>query len=169
MINPDDLWIGDEIFLIKSQRVGKFDGVTPDGKIRVKISSKTIITTPSNVKPYQRKILSKADKLLMELKNDISVKKTKKLLNTIDLHIDVLNPSMANALPERIVSYQVQAAKNFIDQAVKNHLREITIIHGKGEGVLRQEIHHLIKMSQYVHFFATTNDGGATEIILKQH
>lgn len=61
--------------------------------------------------------------------------------------------------------------EKYIDDAVLSNLAQMTIIHGKGTGVLRQTIHNLLKTHKYVSEFriGEYNEGGngATIVTLK--
>ena len=84
----------------------------------------------------------------------------------IDLHIESLAPHMIDALPERIRDFQIEKCRAFIEQCIQEKLPVVLIIHGKGKGVLRQEVIHLIKSFQEVRFFLEKHDGGALEVWL---
>ena len=158
-----ELWIGDLLKLKKSGRIGKFAGISTEQKVKVKINGKIILTTPGN--------LEHAPDNHTDSENEIIPRPTfirqqyKKLSNIIDLHMEVLNPSMINARPERIIDYQVNAAKIFIEEAIANGTQKIEIIHGKGAGVLKMEVEHLVHLnSEYVKAKFPTNGGGAIEL-----
>jgi len=65
----------------------------------------------------------------------------------------------------------IMDVEKYIDDAVLSNLGQITIIHGKGTGVLRQTIHNLLKSHKYVSDFriGEYNEGGngATIVTLK--
>ena len=49
-------------------------------------------------------------------------------------------------------------------QCIRNRLPNALIIHGKGEGVLRQEIRHMISLEPKIKLQISVNHDGATEI-----
>ena len=161
MLNIDDLWIGDKLLLKKSGRIGKFDGRSGHKKVRIKIGEKTVITPITNVEMAPETDIHDTTISLRPEKKEI---KTTTLSDTIDLHMEVLNPSLQHARPERIVDYQVSAAKRFIEEAIMHSTKHILIIHGKGEGVLKSEIEHLLSLYDEVQFTFPKNNGGATEV-----
>lgn len=158
-----ELWVGDYVRLVKSGRIGRFAKYQA-GKIYVEVDDKLIKTVP--------KLVEYMGDLPTETKEDVaedSIVQTARshhYSSTIDLHIEKLNPSLANALPERIVAYQVEAAKKFIEAAKAQHLQVIEIIHGKGTGVLKHEVLHLLSLYPEVDSCKEINAGGGTEIIL---
>ena len=165
MVDINDLWIGDIVILKKSGRVGKFSGKSEGSKLRVKVGDKVVITTPSNIDlaPEGTRINPFEEKKVQDTSNESTSAPT----DTIDLHIEHLNPSMQNSRAERIVDYQVKAAKSFIDTSLDSNVKRILIIHGKGEGVLKSEVDHLLSLYDEVEFSFRRNNGGATEVWLK--
>jgi len=165
MIDVDELWIGDLLRLKKSGRIGKFSGRSGHKKVRVQVGSKMVVTPITNVElaPEEAAVQSP----VFSHRPDISAAKTAATLSdTIDLHIEVLNPSLVTNRAERIVDYQVKAAKSFIENAIEHQTKKILIIHGKGEGVLKSEIKHLLSLYDEVQFTFDKNNGGATEVWL---
>ena len=79
----------------------------------------------------------------------------------------VLNPSLQTGRAEHIVDFQIKAAKTFIEKSIDQGTRKILIIHGKGEGVLKSEILHLLSLNDSVQFTFDKNNGGATEVWFK--
>jgi len=165
MLNIDDLWIGDLVLLKKSGRIGKFNGRSGHKKIKVQIAGQNVITPIGNVE------LAPEDTILEEYdyshRPKIESKKTTTLSDSIDLHIEVLNPSLKNGRAERIVDFQVKAAEDFIHDAIAHGTKQVLLIHGKGEGVLKSEITHLLSLIDDVQFTFEKNNGGATEVWFK--
>jgi dsDNA-specific endonuclease/ATPase MutS2 len=68
-----------------------------------------------------------------------------------------------------IVSLQLQKCEDVIHNALKAKIRKLVIIHGKGQGVLRQEVHQLLqsfrldyKDADYLKY-----SGGATDVFFR--
>lgn len=162
MVDIDDLWIGDLLLLKKSGRIGKFNGRSGHKKVKVKIGEKIVITPIGNIE------LAPENAKIDEFDYSHRLQKPKptavQLSDTIDLHIEVLNPSLQNSRVERIVDFQIKAAKSFIESSIKSSTKKILIIHGKGEGVLKSEIVHLLSLYDAVQFTFDKNGGGATEV-----
>ena len=166
MITLEDLWVGDKLVLRKSGREGVFEGPSQNGKkARIRTMSGVVISSVSNLMYYQEP--EEAIELFFE------DKKTKKLMSfqefprMIDLHIEKLDPSQINGKPERIIDIQVTRVKNYIDEAIRLNVKNITIIHGKGTGVLKSEVEHILKLTPEVKFHITVNNGGAVDVMFE--
>ena len=70
-------------------------------------------------------------------------------------------------MPARIIAFQLDKCKAFIQHAIDARMNIITIIHGKGEGVLRAEVHHLARLFDEVKFVIPKENSGATEVWLE--
>ena len=162
MIDINDLWIGDLLLLKKSGRIGKFDGRSGHKKVKIKVGDKIVITPITNVElaPEGTKI----EEFIYSNRPEKTKPKITSLSDTIDLHIEVLNPSLQTSRVERIVDFQVKSAKTFIEESILTGIKKILIIHGKGEGVLKSEITHLLSLYDEVQFTFEKNNGGATEV-----
>lgn len=63
---------------------------------------------------------------------------------------------------------QLTQFEKIIDKAILNNLTQVSIIHGKGEGVLRKELHkQLRKNNQIKRFELNQNNTGETIVYLK--
>lgn len=109
---------------------------------------------------------------------DEGIKKLEQKLSSsssyIDLHIEELVDDHSNLTNFEIVSIQMSRCKQFVLKALDNDLKKITIIHGKGEGVLRSEVHEFldklrteneISLSYHDASFQEFGFGGATEVV----
>ncbi|HMU04390.1 MAG TPA: Smr/MutS family protein, partial [Saprospiraceae bacterium] len=89
--------------------------------------------------------------------------------HTLDLHLEKLAPHMQNELPARILEFQVQKSEVFIREAISKKYPHITIIHGKGAGVLKEQIEAQLKGFPQVRFTFSKNGGGAVEVWLDRY
>jgi len=173
MINLDDLWVGDWL-LIKSKNLkGTFEGLE-DGYALVKVEEKLYKVNDDNLELTEAPIVK--DKYKVETDNakvvinhepiNIAVDKSN-AINTIDLHIEKLAPDFQFNFDE--LSFQVRTCDTFIKKSINLGLDVITIIHGKGKGVLKKEIESLLeKYGDYVSVKTSVNQGGAIEVWLKK-
>lgn len=160
----EDLWIGDWVELRDTKLQGKYEGVGNNGGLLVKIGDKHITTTLENI------ILIDEPEPTIEPGNppmDSQRDIIENFESTIDLHMENLAPGMKFSAPSRILAYQIDACRNFIVDALQRKIKIIHIIHGKGEGVLKNEIKHLLGEFEQVKFSISTNDGGSLEVWFK--
>lgn len=87
----------------------------------------------------------------------------------IDLHIEKLLPDSAKLDKRAILRVQLEAFENYLNQAIRLGVERVFVIHGVGEGKLRNAIAtRLIKYPEVVSFkneFHPRYGFGATEII----
>lgn len=160
MIDLKELWIGDILKIISSGRIGKFEGLHPNGKARINATGKIYLASAKNLIPYEE-----AEEEVTLIFED-EVKSSKSVQDTIDLHIEKLKPDLSTSLPERIFDYQMKAFLEFLDAAKSSHKNQFTIIHGKGTGVLKQNVMIYINSDKAIRFYEVINDGGAVMIHL---
>ena len=163
------LWIGDKVEVVSSSNQGKFEGISKDGRARIRIGEKIFLVTDDNLKT-----ITEAEyfpDIHEFLENDLS--KTQKVVplkikfdHTLDLHLEKLAPHMQNELPARILEFQIQKSETFIKDAISKKYPHITIIHGKGAGVLKEQIEAQLKGFPQVRFTFSKNGGGAVEVWL---
>ena len=166
MLDLGDLWVGDQLRLMKSGRNGSYLGLAKDGRLRIKVGSKIILVKVEMVELLPEQ---KLNQKLIELKEEeLKVNLGyKRLESTIDLHMEKLNPNLVNALPERIIDVQLKAFETYMDGVVEQRLKFITVIHGKGTGVLKEAIQTYLGSMEEVNHFILVNNGGATEVVLR--
>ncbi len=85
----------------------------------------------------------------------------------IDLHIHALRPDAGKLEPGLILQIQIRAFEDYLHKAIRLGVEQVLIIHGKGEGVLRQRIHQLLAQNPYVRQFEKIHPilgTGATEV-----
>jgi len=82
----------------------------------------------------------------------------------IDLHIEQLTNYCHHMQNSEIVKIQMEYCKKELDLAMFKAKHSLEIVHGIGEGVLKYEVHKLLKM--YNLSFFESNNGGSTEVML---
>lgn len=163
MVDKDDLWVGERLKVTKSGRIGIFEGVNKNGKIRLKVGDKIFLHYPENLE------IAPEEKVVPQLKfnEDSSVPVYSIVERTIDLHIEKLNPRLQHALPDRIIDFQISSFENYLEQCITARRYDALIIHGRGSGVLRNSIHTLLRTNKNVRYFHLVNNDGATEVLFK--
>lgn len=86
----------------------------------------------------------------------------------VDLHIEKLADNWKRMSNYEILSLQLKTFEKYYDLAIAHHQPTFIVIHGVGEGVLRSEIHDILRLKKEVKSFVNQyhpNYGyGATEI-----
>lgn len=91
----------------------------------------------------------------------------------IDLHIEELVEDHSNMTNFEILQRQMQTCRMFVEKAVRLKAKKVILIHGKGEGVLREEIYaYLVRFENSRHIklefnpasFSEYGVNGATEV-----
>lgn len=168
MVDPNTLWIGDMLKITSSGRIGTFEGIHPSGKLRIKSGQKIYLATSKNLEVYIEKEESDASKILSEIvQNEKETQFFTVFANTLDLHIEKLNPLLKNSIPERIIDYQIKALDHFINEVTERKIKTATIIHGKGTGVLRNIVESTLKSIPEVFNYHSINNDGAVSVFFK--
>lgn len=109
-----------------------------------------------------------------KIKSQINEKGHKLKDFEIDLHIEELIEDHRNMTNHEILTKQMTVCKGFIQNAIEKGLPKVVLIHGKGEGVLKAEIHSFLnKLRHYNGVYLEYHDasfseygfGGATEVV----
>ena len=82
----------------------------------------------------------------------------------VDLHIELLLSNYNDKDNFEIVQIQLNECHKKINKALSSDINRIEIIHGIGEGVLKKEVHNILR--NYNLRFYLTKDGGATHVYL---
>ncbi|RZJ36697.1 MAG: DNA mismatch repair protein MutS [Flavobacterium sp.] len=88
-----------------------------------------------------------------------------------DLHIEKLTKNHRSLSSFEILDLQVETARRHIDFAIRNRIPKIVLIHGVGEGVLKEELNSLFsRYDNLTHREANYQKYGlgATELIFRQ-
>jgi dsDNA-specific endonuclease/ATPase MutS2 len=161
MLDISSLWIGDPIMSTKSGTKGTFEGIGKDGKVRLKTDGKIKLVSAKHLVRYEEKAI----KTIVQNKT----KKYREVDNfgdSIDLHIERLNPTIANSNPIHIIDYQVRKCHSFIRATIRSRKLSVVIIHGKGTGQLKTEVLNMIQDYPEIVGTKEINNGGAQELQL---
>ena len=108
------------------------------------------------------------EKLEQHYKKEIKVSKKKKGTFVLDLHYGQLENYSAQLPVQHILRRQLNAAINGIEKARNEGYAKIILVHGKGKGVLEEEIKKYLDAEGYSHYDADFRQYklGATEVEL---
>lgn len=87
----------------------------------------------------------------------------------IDLHSHELIQSTAGWTKYEILNHQLDKARETVYEAKRRKVARVLIIHGKGSGRLKDEVHHMLsRIGGLSFYFADFADGGygATEVLI---
>lgn len=105
-------------------------------------------------------------------KNKSLFKKAKnQVVMEVDLHIEKLVKSKRGMDNYDILSVQMDTAKRKIEYCIQKRISKIIFIHGVGEGVLKSELHYLLKRYNVKYYDASYQKYGlgATEVYVFQN
>ncbi|MFO7702016.1 MAG: DNA mismatch repair protein MutS [Psychroflexus maritimus] len=90
----------------------------------------------------------------------------------VDLHIEKLTDHWQNMSNFEILNLQLDTAKHKIEFAFKRRIKRVVLIHGVGEGVLKNEIDTLLRRFEHLDFYEADfyeYGKGATEVYFFEH
>ena len=82
----------------------------------------------------------------------------------VDLHIEFLNSNYHYLDNFEIVQMQLNECHKKIQKAINSNISKLIIVHGIGTGVLKSEVHKLLRI--YKLRFYLSKDAGATEVMI---
>ncbi len=156
----DALWVGDKVFVRSFSKNGIWEGRKNNEFAFVKIDHKQHTVSLSEISEAKKE--EEIDEPTEV--GDTPTIKIKPFQDSLDLHIERLNPSMSNQPAQLIINHQIKRCITYIEEAIERKRHKITIIHGIGEGVLKSEVYHLLKEYDDIKFSIPVNNGGAVEL-----
>lgn len=94
-----------------------------------------------------------------------------KSVKEIDLHIEQLAPHVSGLNNFEILTIQLNALQDALDNAINSQQQSMIIIHGVGKGKLKEEVHAVLRSNFNVDFFIhdwmPRYGYGATEVFFK--
>jgi len=98
-------------------------------------------------------------------------KRGRKSKTEVDLHLDETTRSYDLLSGNEKLNTQLKHLEKQIDRAITNGCAKLDVIHGKGDGKLRDAVHSFLRNHPQVKSFHILNDrkheGGATEVFFK--
>lgn len=167
-MNLKDLWIGDLVMILSSGKKGRFKGENKEGKARIEVGEKVLLVAHTNLQLLPEIDMYPDIHVYLreeEQKQTLNAKPQKiKYEHTLDLHIEKLAPHLENEPSGRILEYQLKRSEAFIRHALDKKYPHFTIIHGKGQGILKQAIEHQLSLFYQIKLTFSKNGGGAIEV-----
>lgn len=161
MLKEEELWVGEKVLIISENLTGIYKGEKRNDKIVVHTNRGLILCSLDDLR-IEEELDLHPQKQVIQLPSKPAPAPEKKG-NSIDLHIEALKPELAGSLPERIINHQLEQFQIFLENAINQRIPFITIIHGKGTGVLREHVRQILKSHPQVKLIQPSRDDGATE------
>jgi DNA mismatch repair protein MutS2 len=155
-LQPHQATPGEEVRVISLQQKGSILEVQGDDvlvqlglmKMKIKMNDLQLVKNYSSIKPKSQQ------------NSGPSVKRTRD--ENVRLELDLRGSTIEEAMID---------VDQFLDEAVMNHLGQVTIIHGKGTGALRSGIHDFLRRHKLIKEFrlGSYHEGGSgvTVVIFK--
>jgi dsDNA-specific endonuclease/ATPase MutS2 len=156
-------WIGDRVWIASLHQAGVFEGEQDDMAIVKADGSKKLFAfadislMQEEEEDFELEALGVHSKPKAQTSFDFP--------DSIDLHIEELNPKLVHAEPALILAHQRSRLKDYLTAALYHHKRQVIIIHGKGEGVLRSEVLSILKEYPEIKRIEDEGHGGAVKVI----
>ena len=107
-----------------------------------------------------------------KVKKTYDIEKIANFKTEIDLHIDRLGEDKEKILPTRILGVQLKHFERYIQEAINVGVNRVFVIHGVGEGKLKNAIHLYLKhnkaVASYTNQYHHKYGFGATEVVFKE-
>ncbi len=135
----------------------------------VRIHGERYQLSEEDFKKLQEKESNVVRKLTLQ-ENKTTNKANTQILWEIDLHIESLLESHFGMSNQEILTHQLKEFRNFINQAKTNHVKKLVVIHGVGEGVLKEEVLAILRKDEDVSYKDADYmfyGKGATEITVR--
>ena len=160
----DEFWIGDRVKNLINGQIGVYHSDLDQTKAEIKVGNDILVVKKSDLEIVEDEKLTVAERLGLTPKTT-KTKNAQMLPDLIDLHAEVLDPNHQIAAV-RLLEFQVSSCKSYLQQAHHQKKRIVTIIHGKGQGVLKEALSHLYHDLGFIRFQIEKHKGGATELWL---
>ena len=99
---------------------------------------------------YKLEEIKLGEEIEQKIRDQIEDKRTQLRKFEIDLHIEELLDDHRSMTNHEILTKQMNVCRQFVQNAIEKGSKKIVLIHGKGEGVLKAEIHsYLNKLKNY--------------------
>lgn len=167
-----------ELVKLKPIKLYKDNAFVENNFIEEKALVMNVCFTDESDVVEEKRYISPLDlnKILFQKKNAVSFSKQSKpnVVNDpnyeweIDLHIEELMDNYSGMSNAEIIQYQLKHFQNAVDTSISNHYRKLFVIHGVGNGRLKQEILAILATYKNLRYHDASYSKygfGATEIV----
>lgn len=162
MIDLQDVWVGDLLRQKSTGEMGRYEGAR-NNQALVNLSGRVLAVDVQDLELVDEQDVE--EEIFLDQDESPAAPKAN-FTNVIDLHLEALPPYDPRSGVSEI-EFQMRYCLQFMQEVVRRKLSSATIIHGKGRGILKQEVMHLLDGFDEVRFSIPTHDGGAVEILMQ--
>lgn len=170
MVDPHELWIGDWLMIKSNGIKGQFNGLDEKGNILIRTKDQDkIFVLSSDIE----KIPDEQD-VLVEIHNESIHEKEQDTEyaddfgDTLDLHYEELIQLYPHLSGSKL-EFQVDVCTRFIKSAIHSRLPNIQIIHGRGQGILKNEVEYLLKQYNEITIISSNPNLASVDAWLNYH
>ncbi len=162
MLVLEELWIGDLLRIKADGRIGRFEGMV-NAQVKLLVGSKLMLLDAGalEIAPADTVSEPRIEEEEIEPFDPIN------FATTIDLHMSMLDPSRIQETPIQIRAYQLRRCREFVEEAIRLKIRTVTIIHGKGEGVLKADVLNVLDQFSEIKNCEEVHQGGGQLVRLE--
>lgn len=155
----EEFWIGDRVRIKGTARVGIYEGPLGHDMAKVRFDAGYEAHPVSHLMLVEEEEPVTVEMLFDEEEETFDLKTSLTFQGFIDLHIDKLREDHSRMEPGAILLYQKRQCQVFIEKAIAARKATAEIIHGRGEGILREEVKHILDSFRQVAFYRPLNEG----------
>lgn len=164
--------VGDKVRFIKSNDYGIIKSIISERKIQVEDSSNFLsIVNYNDVIKFDKLTDTlqaygdlKTNKDIIDIKKNKNTELTNSNVIKVDLHIENIDDDYILLTNYEIVQKQLVNCERVLLLALNSKSQKLVIVHGIGQGVLKNEVHKLLNRFN-LRYFESIN-GGSTEVML---
>lgn len=159
------LTVGEKVKLIDNEEAGVILDVIDEDQSKVEFFDETLVVKAEMVKPLIQLSFQKYDKVQFykgqktTRRNRYASKKVIPIADYIDLHAEILLNNHQFMSSEHIIQKQLSHLYNYIERAIAQKMRKITIVHGVGTGSLRSQVIDTLENKYHLYDFEDSNLG----------
>jgi len=161
MINLNDLWIGDFLKILSTNQKGKFEGIDPSGKAKIKIKKDIVLANANDLELTEEELpkqVQKTDFILLKEK-EFDILASVNFERRLDLHMESLSGYNPRNWPTGVLPFQISKCRTFIKEANELKVQRIVVVHGVGQGILRRSVESLLNEFSNIEKFSALNEG----------
>lgn len=167
-----DFSVGDKVLFKREKLDGKVIKINSPYKVRIlssdgfemNVSVKDLVKIEAGTNTFSSYGDSFYSKDHDKKVRNVDKKPKSQSVVKIDLHIELLQSHYEHLNNFEIVQLQLEECYSQIERALNTNISKLEIIHGIGEGVLRREVHKILK--HYKLRYYLSRDGGSTEVFI---